>query len=245
MCWQRVKIFNNFALDIKTFLAYAENFKGGVNVAVGDVNGDGQKEIITAPGNGGGPHIRIFDQEGNIISQFFAYSTKFSGGVNLAVGDVDADGVEDIITAPMGQYQPEIKIFDLLGEEKNNFLAYDVKFNGGVSVTTSDVNLDGTSEIVTAPSKGGGPHIRIFNQSGKVMGQFFADDKKYRGDQDERGVPEPGQPFGFCPFVNRQNGNEENKCFLGEDPQGKKNQCQEVGRTAFFLQMQMKEDQHQ
>lgn len=176
-----VKIFNNFALDIKTFLAYAENFKGGVNVAVGDVNGDGQKEIITAPGNGGGPHIRIFDQEGNIISQFFAYSTKFSGGVNLAVGDVDADGVEDIITAPMGQYQPEIKIFDLLGEEKNNFLAYDVKFNGGVSVTTSDVNLDGTSEIVTAPSKGGGPHIRIFNQSGKVMGQFFADDKKYRG----------------------------------------------------------------
>ena len=71
------------------------------------------------------------------------------------------------------------------------------------------------------------------------------DDEKYRGDQDECGVPDPGQPPSVSPFIGRQDGDEKNKCFLGEDPQGKKNQREEIERLPFSLQVQMKKDQRQ
>ncbi|MFA6467078.1 MAG: S8 family serine peptidase, partial [Patescibacteria group bacterium] len=56
-------------LDVKgalenVFLAYNANFTGGVNIAVGDVDGDGQEEIVTAPMAGGGPHIKVFTKSG-------------------------------------------------------------------------------------------------------------------------------------------------------------------------------------
>src|SRR5262249_13745666 len=43
------------------FYAYDPHFLGGVRVATGDINGDGVDDIITAPGPGGGPDIRVFD----------------------------------------------------------------------------------------------------------------------------------------------------------------------------------------
>ena len=37
---------------------------------------------------------------GQIESQFFAYEPNFKGGVRLATGDMDGDGIDEIITAP-------------------------------------------------------------------------------------------------------------------------------------------------
>ncbi len=83
-----------------SWLAYSEHFKGGVKVVVGDTNGNGSQEVVTAPQKGGGPHIRIFDDRGKLLSEFFAYGADFHGGVNIALGDVNNDGINEIITAP-------------------------------------------------------------------------------------------------------------------------------------------------
>src|SRR5262249_45476794 len=75
----------------------------GVRVASCDVDGDGRAEIITAPGPGGGPHVRVFAVEGitvREVASFFAYDPGFTGGVFVGCGDVDGDGLGKVITAP-------------------------------------------------------------------------------------------------------------------------------------------------
>lgn len=79
------------------FLAYDARFRGGVEVAGGDVDGDGAGEIVTGAGSGGGPHVRVFDLAGKLRSEFFAFASHRRGGVDVAVTDLDGNGVMEIL----------------------------------------------------------------------------------------------------------------------------------------------------
>jgi subtilisin family serine protease len=165
------------------FLAYAVSYTDGVKVASGDIDGDGLDEIISSPAGKGGPHVRIFDQNGKVEGQFFAYDKDFRGGVSVAVGDIDGDGKEEIVTAISFKGAPLVKIFNAKGSLKKQFYAYDRNFLGGVNLTVADVIFESGAkkeEIITIPNKGGGPHVRIFDDSGNVKSQFFAYDKGLR-----------------------------------------------------------------
>lgn len=79
--------------DLASFFAFDESFRGGVNVAVGDVTGDGTADVVTGAGPGGGPHVRVFDgRTFQSVASFFAYADGFIGGVNVATADLDRDG---------------------------------------------------------------------------------------------------------------------------------------------------------
>ncbi len=67
------------------FFAYDSNFKGGVNISAADINKDGLAEIVTGAGAGGGPHVRAFNMEGELVNSFYAYDRSFSGGVNVGI----------------------------------------------------------------------------------------------------------------------------------------------------------------
>ncbi|MGH2811388.1 MAG: FG-GAP-like repeat-containing protein, partial [Actinomycetota bacterium] len=57
-----VKLFNGSGGSVlSSFFAYNSAFTGGVRVAIGDGDSDGNGEIVTAPGAGGGSHIRLFE----------------------------------------------------------------------------------------------------------------------------------------------------------------------------------------
>jgi len=67
--------------------AYDEKFSGGVSVASGDLDGDFVPEIITAPKEMGGPHIRIFNGYGEtkINPGFFAEEQGWRGKIEIYV----------------------------------------------------------------------------------------------------------------------------------------------------------------
>jgi len=167
-----------YAIPNKLF-PYGSHVRSGVKIATGDLDGDGVDEIITGTGSGGGPHIRVFDKNGNpkLTNGFFAYAEHFRGGVNVAAGDLDGDGKDEIIAGAGNGGGPHIRVFDGYGNPKitNGFFAYDERFRGGVNVAIGDIDKDGQAEIVAGAGQGGGPHIRVFEGDGTLKPiQFFA-----------------------------------------------------------------------
>lgn len=176
------------------FFAYDQAFRGGVRVAVADVNGDGVPDIITAPGPGGGPHIKVFDgKTGSLMTSFFAYNPNFQGGVFLAAGNVVGGGkAAQIVTGPDVGGGSHIRVFNGVGVPLQNFFAFDPLFFSGARVAIADVNEDGIGDIVVGAGPGGGPHVKAFSGAdGSLLESFFAFDPSYTG-----GVYVSGAPFG-------------------------------------------------
>jgi hypothetical protein len=78
---------------------------------------------------------------------------------------------------------PEVKVYDsATGALMMDFLAYDPHFTGGVRVALGDVTGDGIPDIITAPGRGGGPDIHVYDgKSGALIRQFWAFDPHFTG----------------------------------------------------------------
>jgi hypothetical protein len=165
------------------FLAYDRSFAGGVHVATADVTGDGIEDVITGPGESGGPHVKVFDgATRQLVREFLAYDAGFRGGVWVAGGDVDGDGRADIVTGAGRGGGPHVKVFSgATGALLREYMAYDPAFRGGVTVAAGDVNGDRRADLITGPGPGGGPHVRVLSGANlAVLAEFQAFDPAQR-----------------------------------------------------------------
>lgn len=176
-----VRIFEADGAVVAEWMAYGGGFSGGVDVAVGDVNGDGTDEIITAAGPTGGPHVRVFDSGGRVLSEFMAYDPSFAGGVNVTTGDVNGDGKDEIVTGAGAGGSPHVRVVDRFGKSVSGFYAYSPSFHGGVDVAAEDVSGDGRAEIMTGPGPGGAPDVRAFWYDGRPISSFLAFAPQFTG----------------------------------------------------------------
>jgi hypothetical protein len=180
-----VKVYDGATGNVvRDFFAYEPDFLGGVNVALGDVTGDGKADVVTGVGVGGGPRVEVFDGvTGTAVDNFFAYEPSFRGGVNVAAGDVTGDGKADIVTGTGVGGGPRVEVFDgVTGAVADNFFAYEPSFRGGVNVAAGDVTGDGKADIVTGTGFGGGPRVVVFDGATRaVVSNFYAFDPAFRG----------------------------------------------------------------
>jgi hypothetical protein len=159
-------------------------FNGPVKVVSGDFDGDGVAELIAGAGFGGGPAIAILNsQTGEVMESFFAFDPAFTGGVFVAVQDVNNDGILDIIASAGPGGGPEVRIFN--GANLNvlrSFFAYAEDFTGGVSVASIDFNGDGILDLVTGAGPGGAPHVKVFDgATNAIISQWYAYPASFTG----------------------------------------------------------------
>ncbi|HTK75309.1 MAG TPA: VCBS repeat-containing protein [Gemmataceae bacterium] len=176
-----VNVYGPTGTQVASFVPFSDFVGGNVNIAIGDVNGDGTQDVIVAPGNGGGPIVNVYDGAAlpgvtRPLFQLVAYDPLLRGGTFVAAGDINGDGKADVITGAGLGGGPHVKAFS--GADNGatlllSFFAYEGTFRGGVRVGASDFGGDngqnpngtfrpggapgshnGDAEIVTAPGPG-------------------------------------------------------------------------------------------
>jgi len=175
-----VKVFTD-KKQLYGFFAYDKGFRGDVDVAAGDVDGDGKQNIITSPGISGGPQLKVFTEKGEFMWSRFAYKTTDRRGLKTAIGKLQAGTGSQIVTVPNTGSGPHLKIFDNKGKLLRDLFAYDSSLRTGMDVAVADIDGDGIKEIVTSLGPGGDSTIRIFNVNGILLREFSAYSKSFKG----------------------------------------------------------------
>jgi len=133
------------------FYGYEETFRGGVHVAAGDVNGDGRAELVLGAGSIGGPRVRVLNFDLSTVADYFAYSRDFLGGVRVGAGDLDGDGLAEVVTAAGPSGGPDVRIFDGRagsGVLKSSFSARESSYRGGLNVAVVAANGSRSGAVI-------------------------------------------------------------------------------------------------
>jgi hypothetical protein len=171
---------------------FASGFTGGVRTAVGDFNGDGTPDIAVGSGPGAVTAVRVVDGT-NPSSELFRvipFEEAFTGGVFVAAGDLNGDGLADLVITPDEGGGPRARVFVTsknagggvdFGLAADYLAIEDPAFRGGARAAMSDVNGDGAADLLVAAGFGGGPRLAGFdgqsvaagNTSVKLFADFF------------------------------------------------------------------------
>ena len=158
----------------------------GLNVASGDVDGDGLPEIITAPGPGPNDPASVtvwkYAAAGlTQISTFIAFDGAY--GVTIAAGDTDGDGKAEIITGtgPDPKNAGIVRVYRPDGALVKELTPFNTGHDYGVSVAAGDLNGDNLDEIITGlgPGPQNAAQVKVFRSDGTEIGNFTAYTDEY------------------------------------------------------------------
>ena len=143
------------------FLAFEPEFRGGVHVAAGDIDGDGSTEIVVGAGPGRPPEVRVFDRRGRQRLSFLAFEPGHTGGVSVGAGDLDADGRAEIVVGTLSA-PARIRTFDG-GDPLGPMI---VPFPGddrGVRVAVADPAGTGRGLVLATSAAGDRPIVALID----------------------------------------------------------------------------------
>ncbi|MGD9579320.1 MAG: FG-GAP-like repeat-containing protein, partial [Syntrophorhabdus sp.] len=163
-----VTLLNRNFVEKVEFTAFKTRF--GSNAVMGDIDGDGEDEVIVAPGPDplADGRVKIFRQDGALLLEQPVLATKF--GAYLTAGDIDGDWQEEVVVGagPGLKNTARIKVLSFDGQGLSNtginFVAFSTVYRLGVRVALGDVDGDGIMEIIAGagPSPLSPARVKVF-----------------------------------------------------------------------------------
>ena len=161
---------------LETSSPFGTAFRGGVSVAVGDLNGDGKADVVAGTGPGAKAQVVAFSgATSTILETLTPFSPSFTGGVLVAVADTNQDGKADVVAATGPGTPSVIRAFS--GSSKLRLLSFapfTPSFTGGVSVSAvkgaivAGTGAGGNSQVRTFDGKTGGLSSSLIAASGSA-----------------------------------------------------------------------------
>ena len=176
-----VKVFTLGGVELSSYriTPFGPQWTGGVNLAVGDVDGDRLADIVVSRATGDG-EVRVFRTAAAATPGQFAtirpFAANFVGGSSVAVGDfgtfangttVDAakaDGRLEIVVGRGPTAAPLVQVYDVSGATPaivKTIAPFEAGFLGGLTVSTARINTDSIADIIVAAGRRGGSRIEI------------------------------------------------------------------------------------
>jgi hypothetical protein len=187
----QIRVFRQDGSELVQYrsLPFGARYRNGVEVAAGDINGDGTSDIVAAASRGPGL-VRVFYVSPEAARPipatpsvaFRAFAPRFNGGATVATGDVGtfAAGALTNANAPDGRMEvvvgsgpgmtPIVRVYDLSGTPRvvRTIRPLSPGLRGGLSVSTGRFDANTIDDIIVASGHGGGSRIDVY--SGVVTG---------------------------------------------------------------------------
>ncbi|MBX9582535.1 MAG: hypothetical protein K2X87_19695 [Gemmataceae bacterium] len=126
----RIAVFDGSSLTgpavrklVGDFFVFEPTVRDGVYVGAGDLDGDGQAEMVFGGGPGGGPRVMVLKlpaviadpvaavSGGNPLANFFAFDPNQRGGVRVSVKRVDGEDRGDLIVGSGDGTNAQVRVY--------------------------------------------------------------------------------------------------------------------------------------
>jgi FtsP/CotA-like multicopper oxidase with cupredoxin domain len=153
-------------------------FEGSVNVAMGDVDGDGILDLVVGAGKDHAPEVVVYAGAsirgkgafGTELARFQPFDSIARGGISVAAAQIDGTNSDNIIVGSGPGVPSEVKVYQVplaISSSAGPALFATFKPYGedrsGVSIATGFVDFStGRESIVTAPGPGRPTEVKVF-----------------------------------------------------------------------------------
>jgi len=143
-----------------------------VRVAVGDVNGDGQLDIIAGQSTNGSTVVAVSGTDFfTVLMKKTVSTTAIAGGVFVAAGKVNGNNRVDVIVGLGAGAKSQLFVYEDSSDIdtkatllKKSAPLYGSTFLGGVRVAAADLDGDGRAEVLTTAGPGLSSYLlRVLN----------------------------------------------------------------------------------